>query len=119
MKNIFSGLTRRLTSWAWAKEIEVSESLVKIVELHAKDGELQIEIEQRPEVREWVARCFASLVAESPNYTEMKFELKNPTNDYEWITVLVQKGKGKTPHELRQIAELKLKNMEAFLNKEK
>jgi hypothetical protein len=35
----------------------------------------------------------------------MKFDLVAEGEKWEWLTVLIQKGNGKTPHQLRQEAE--------------
>jgi hypothetical protein len=70
------------------------------------EGGMDLKIEQDPAAAQWVAKCFASMVAKSPNYTEMKFDLCGEyRGKYEWMTVHIQKGNGKTPHQLRQEAE--------------
>jgi hypothetical protein len=55
------------------------------------------------------------MVAASPNYTEMKFDLVARGEKYEWVTVLIQKGSGKTPHQLRQEAERERDELKAIL----
>ena len=66
---------------------------------------MTLHINQNPAITRWIVECFANLVASSPNYTEMKFYLKPQKDNRGWITVLVQKGNGKTPHQLRREAE--------------
>ena len=83
--------------------MSVTEGIAQIQEYHAKPGSLEAALKLRPELSQYVAQCFAALVSQSPNYTEMKFDV-HPANG-EWITVTVQKGTGKTPHQMRQSAE--------------
>ncbi len=84
---------------------EALEAVNALEEMHAKPGSMEIAIKQNPAQAQWVAKCFASMVAASPNYTEMKFDLVAEGEKWEWLTVLIQKGNGKTPHQLRQEAE--------------
>lgn len=77
---------------------------------------MELHIEQRPEVAQWVAQCFASMVAASPNYTEMKFDVVARGSKWEWLTVLIQKGNGKTPHQLRTEAEQETARLKALLD---
>jgi hypothetical protein len=85
------------------------EGFASLRELHMKPGECEVTMNVDPAVLQRVAQCFAEMVASSPNYTEMKFEMRDPKPDaFEWITVLVQKGNGQTPHQLRQKAESEL-----------
>jgi hypothetical protein len=84
---------------------EALEAVNALEEMHAKPGSMEIAIKQNPAQAQWVAKCFASMVASSPNYTEMKFDLVAEGEKWEWLTVLIQKGNGKTPHQLRQEAE--------------
>jgi hypothetical protein len=51
----------------------------------------------------YIAHGFAALVASSPNYSELTFEPANQTG--EKVIVIVQKIKGKTPHQLKAEAE--------------
>ena len=104
---LFKYITRWLTKWAWIEEIAVSEGITVLKKLQMESGKLDLELEIDPVCQQAVARCFASMVASSPNYTEMQFGLRD-NSKYEWITVTVKKGNGKTPHALRMEAEEKL-----------
>ena len=108
MKRLFIQLVRYLSAWAWQKEIATIDSLavLKGLELDMDEGKMDIKIQQDPALAQWIAKGFVSMVAESPNYTEMKFDLSGEyRGKFEWITVHIQKGNGKTPHQLRQEAE--------------
>jgi len=109
---------RRLTRGLWLPEIEAAEADVMLKELHATEGGMEVHIKQNPHKAQWVAQCFAELVATSPNYTEMRFDTKAiKKNGVEWITVTVQKGSGKTPHELRRQAEMQLAQYRYMIEK--
>lgn len=113
---MFKRLVRWATSWAWREEIALKEGLVQLEELHAKPGGLELAIRHKPEMAQYIAQCFAELVAKSPNYTQMDFDLVAKREDgYQWLTVLIQKGSGKTPHALRLEAEQKLAIAESRL----
>ena len=88
-----------------AKEAATRESIALIEELHATPGAMQVHIKQSPAQSEYIAQCFAAMVAKSPNYTELTFRTR--TADGPQITVLVQKCDGKTPHQLRAEADAK------------
>lgn len=105
---------RFLSGWAWKQETDLAESVAIIKELHATPGAMEITVKQRPELAQWVAQCFAEMVASSPNYTEMHFDTRKPES-WEWITVTVQKGSGKTPHALRMEAECEIDRLRAIL----
>lgn len=107
-------LVRFLSRWVWQQEIELSESMAILKELHATPGAMEITVKQRPELAQWVGQCFAEMVASSPNYTEMRFDTRKPES-WEWITVTVQKGTGKTPHTLRMEAEKERDELRAIL----
>jgi hypothetical protein len=108
---MFKSTVRKLTQWAWQKELDVTNSIVKINEVHATNGEMKIGFDIDPKVQQYIAQVFASMVMESPNYTEVKFSINAKIKSkYEYITVLVQKGSGKTPHELRIQAEKELEH---------
>jgi hypothetical protein len=109
-------LVRHLSAWAWQREIELSDSMAVLEEMHARPGSMEISIKQNPAQAQWVAQCFASMVAASPNYTEMKFDLVAKGEKWEWLTVLIQKGNGKTPHQLRQEAEKERDKLRARLD---
>jgi hypothetical protein len=95
-----------MTAWAWRHEANTCDAVSAIKKLHMEPGRMDIEIEQRPEVAQWIAKCFASIVAGAPNYSEMKFDLRpEHRGEYEWVTVIIQKGSGKTPHQLREEVE--------------
>lgn len=103
---LITSAVRALTAWAWTQERETCEGLVKVKELHATEGAMELHIQNNPEVKQWVAHCFAEIVAGAPNYVEMKFDLvARKKSDWEWITVLIRKGNGKTPHQLRAEAD--------------
>lgn len=115
-------LVRRMTRWAWRKEIDTCEGMLRLKELHLKDGAMEVEFEHSPELSQWIGLCFASMVVTSPNYTEMQFQMHpNWKGERKWITVTVQKHEGKTPHQMRQEAERELsrvKNLsEEFLDR--
>lgn len=76
---------------------------------------MEAEIEQRPEAAMWMAQVFASFLVNCPNYREIQFEARNPRERFRRILVHVQKCEGKTPHELRQEAEARIKELEAQL----
>lgn len=95
-------LLKKLTASLWAEEKASHDSIVKLTELHQTENGLELHLEQHPMLAQYVAKCFASLVAEFPNYTELQFTVPR---SHQWITVTVKKGSGKTPHELRRQAE--------------
>jgi hypothetical protein len=103
-KNIIKTITRSLTKWAWHDEIETCDSLAQIERLHAEPGSMELTLRQNPAMAQWVAHCWAAMLAKSPNYTELRFECTAP-GSWDWIAVLVKKGSGKTPHQLREHAE--------------
>lgn len=105
-------IVRKLSAWAWQKEVCAVAGMVKLQEMHMTENLMEMEIKGRPELMQWIAQCFAGIIAESENYTEMKFEMIAKGSKYEWITVLVQKGNGKTPHQLRKEAEIKLRELQ-------
>lgn len=113
MRKFITTAVRYLTRWAWQKEISIVAGMAHIEEIHAQGGNrLELSIKQNPALAQYVAQCFAELVASSENYTEMRFDLKHPTA-YDGIYVLVKKFNGKTPHELRMIAEKELADLKA------
>jgi hypothetical protein len=93
---------RRKLAEAKAELEQFKDGLANLEELHATKSKMEAHIKQHPALRVLVARTFASMVADSPNYTEAKFNIRD-TED--WITVTVQKANGKTPHEKRLEAE--------------
>lgn len=99
----YTKLIRRWTRWAWQREADAAEGLAQIQEMYAKPGAMELAIKTDPALSQYIAMCFAELVRKSENYTEMKFDVQ-PANG-EWLIVTVQKGKGKTPHQMRQNAE--------------
>ena len=87
---------------------EVADSIVRLKQMTVQEGGIEMVIEQSPELAEYVAKCMALLVAKSPNYTEMTLRPSRKYLDgdkYDYITVLIQKVNGKTPHQLREEAE--------------
>ena len=107
MKPIIKQLIRKLSAWAWRREIGVvDDGLARIEKMAMDPGGMSLEIRLNSAQKQWIAQCFAEMVAASPKYTELKFDLvATDKGGYEWITVLVKKGSGKTPHQLRQDAE--------------
>jgi hypothetical protein len=103
-KNIIKSITRSLTKWAWRDEIETCDSLAEIERLHAEPGSMELTLRQNPAMAQWVAHCWAAMLAKSKNYTELRFECAMP-GTWDWIAVLIKKGSGKTPHQLREQAE--------------
>ena len=108
---------RRMTSWAWQNEIGTCEGLAEIKSLHMDEGRMEMKIQQDPAQAIWVAKCFASIVADAPNYCEMRFEpYAEWKGKWEWLTVHIQKGNGKTPHQMRLEAEAELAKLKTQLN---
>lgn len=105
-KQILTILVRHATAWAWRQEICVTKGLTKLKKLAADENGIEMEIENNPDLAKWIATCFASLVANAPNYTEMQFKTVTKYHGkWDWLTVTIQKLNGKTPHQLRQEAE--------------
>lgn len=78
------------------------DGAIKLKELHATERGMELHIEQTPELAQCVAKSFASLIADAPNYVEMQFK-PSPTkwkDKFEWVTVTVVRGTGKTAHQL-------------------
>jgi len=113
LNDLSQRLARRLSRWAWQSEINTVEGMAKLQQLHMTDGAMEMHIKQSPELAQWVAQCFAYLVADSPNYTEVKFDLVAKGSKFDWVTVLIQKGGGKTQHQLRREAEAELASLKA------
>lgn len=110
MKKLITTLVRHLSAWAWRHEIGACEGLGKLKKLSMEEGGMEMEIQSDPHLAKHIATCFASLVANSPNYTEMVFTT-NAKYHGKWdhLTVTIQKFNGKTPHELRREAEEELR----------
>ncbi len=105
-RDLLCRTARWVSSWAWQKEIKTCEGLAILKGLDMDEDKLDIKIQQDPALAQWISKCFASMVADSPNYTEMKFDLCGQyRGKYEWLTVHIQKGNGKTPHQMRLEAE--------------
>ena len=79
------------------------QSLAHFTEIHATKGGMDLHIQQHPVLREMIAKTFATMVLNSPNYTEMTFSVM--AEPEKRITVTVKKAEGKTPHQLRIEAE--------------
>lgn len=115
--NLFLRTVRYISSWAWQNEIATCEGLAVLKKLNIDENKMDIEIQQDPAVARWIAKCFASMIASSPNYTELKFDLCDQFRDkFEWITVHIQKGTGKTPHQIRQEVEHERDELRKLLN---
>lgn len=115
--SIIHRMVRWATAWAWQKEIRTCDGLAVLEGLSIEDGKMDIQIKQSPLLAQWAAKCFASLVADSPNYTEMSFDISGQyLEKWEWLTVHIQKGNGKTPHQLRQEAERERDQFRAMLD---
>lgn len=106
-------LVRKLSRFAWRKEITIADGMSEIEELHATPGKMKLHIQQRPALAQYIALGFAEIIHKSENYTELKFEVAQPTVYGEWITVTVQKNSGKTPHEFRVALELEVAKLKA------
>ncbi len=120
--DFFTKIVRRLSTFAWRKEIETCNGFayIKSFNIQSKEGneKLDITIQQKPEVAHWVGKCFASMIYDSPNYTELKFDVCGKYKDkFEWITVTVKKGNGKTPHQLKSEAERERDELKVELNR--
>lgn len=110
-------VVRWMTAWAWQKETATCEGMAVLKGLEMDDAKMDIKIQQDPALAQWIAKCFASMVADSPNYTEMKFDIAGQyRTKWEWLTVHIQKGNGKTPHQLRQEAERELAQLKSQMN---
>lgn len=108
---------RFMSSFAWRKEIGTCEGIATLKALEMDESGMDLKIQQDPAVAQWVAKCFASMVCESPNYTELKFDLCGEyKKKFEWMTVHIQKGNGKTPHQLRQEFERELTDLKRKIN---
>lgn len=109
MKKLIKRLVRYLSAWAWRQEITVSEGIAKLKKLAMDEKGMEMEIEHDPDLAKHIATCFASLVANAPNYTEMQFKtVAKYHGKWDWLTVTIQKLNGKTPHQLRREAEAEL-----------
>ena len=116
-QNAIRSVTRSISAWAWRNEIEICKGIAIIKGMGMDDDKLDMVIQQDPAIAQCVAKCFASLVAGAPNYTELTFELcEKYKGKYEHITVLIQKINGKTPHQLRIDAERERDDLRAQLN---
>ena len=115
-KKMIKKIIRKLTSWAWEEEISVYNGLAKITKLNMDENSANIEIEHNRELGKRLSLAFASLLLESPNYTEMKLDLKNPVKDFEYINVHIQKSSGKTPHQIRRELEIKINLMKGVIS---
>lgn len=62
-------MVRRISSWAWKKEIATCDGLAVLKGLEMDESKMDIKIQQDPALAQWIAKCFASMVADSPNYT--------------------------------------------------
>lgn len=92
----------------------LESSIARIEELHATPGKMDVEFKLNPALKEYLLRCFAEILADAPNYTESKFELTGHSNgEAKWITVTVLKSFGKTPHELRKVAEAEVARLKS------
>ncbi len=120
---MFKNLVRRLTSWAWQDEVAIRDGIARLKTLHMTEGGIEMDIKVHPAQKEHIAHCFAAMVADSPNYTEVKYDFYAKKQDgHEWVIVTVQKGSGKTPHQLRMEAENKLadanQTIASYVNRE-
>ena len=62
-------IVRWLTRWAWATEIRQVEGIALVEEMHAVPGMMELTLKRSPAQREWICKCFASLLVGSQNYT--------------------------------------------------
>lgn len=88
---------------------ELMGQVAAIDELHAVPGSMEAHIKMNPGLSEMIGMCFASIVAKSPNYTEMTYKPRHGgacvDGQEVFYTVTVQKVEGLTPHQLRLRAE--------------
>lgn len=97
---------RFLSSWAWAHERGAIEGFALLKSMKMDDRTLDMAIQTQPEMAQYVGKCFAAMVANSPNYTEMQFTVNEKYHGkWEHLTVTIQKFNGKTPHQLKVEAE--------------
>jgi hypothetical protein len=115
---IITRFVRWLTRWAWKKELEATENIATLEKLAMSGNYAELELKAKsPALHRHLCRSLAAIVAESPNYTEMKFDVVSDHEDGKiWVTVLVQKGSGLTPHELRREAEARIAELQKELD---
>lgn len=110
-------------SWLISKLREVDgemehfkESSALLKELHITENGIEAHVEANPEISKLIAHAFVSMVASSPNYTEMTFEPKTVEHkgQFDCITVTIQKVKGKTPHQKRMEAEAQVTDLKSL-----
>lgn len=116
--SLLKRIVRELTAWAWQHELNCTDSMVKLRSMSMDEQGLDMTIQQQPELAQYVGKCFAAMVFDSPNYTEMYFDINSKFRDkYQGITVHVQKVNGQTPHQLRLKAEQERDALRRELNK--
>ena len=118
MKKLLTNIVRWSTRWAWEKEAGTAEGFAKITEMHANNEGMEVIFEQDPALAQYIGMAMASMVAEAPNYCEMSFTPKVKWKGrHQFITITVQKTSGKTPHQLRMVAESEVIRLKALLAK--
>ena len=80
---------------------------ISLVDLLVKDG--KIDATFKTEFAKIPCAWCVDVIGDAPNYVEIS--LSSVDADGEKYTVTVQKSSGKTPHELRQIAEQKVADL--------
>ena len=116
--NWFVRAIRKMTARCWRHEISCTEGIAVLEEFHAEPGKMEVSIKNRPELQQYIALIFGEMIANSPNYTEMNFDLvKKGPDTWQWMTIIVQKRNGLTPHQLRLKAESALARMRVDFQK--
>ncbi len=104
--NIITRAIRAATAWAWRHEITICEGVVKLTEIHMTEQSAELAFKQDPLLAKHIATCFAHLVWNAPNYVECQFNLPaSYKGKFEHLYVLIRKGEGKTPHQMREAAD--------------
>lgn len=80
---------------------------ISLVDLLIKDGKMDATF--KTEFAKILCAWCVDVMGDAPNYVEIS--LSSVDSDGEKYTVTVQKNSGKTPHELRQIAEQKVADL--------
>lgn len=103
----YTRLTRWATRWAWQKEINALDNIAWFKELSLDEHKLQGEVILTDGMAQVIAHAFAEATFNTPNYVEYQFEPRAVRHRDQWAktVITVKKHTGKTPHELRRIAE--------------
>jgi hypothetical protein len=114
-RKAFALFIRELTAWAWAREIAITEGCAVIEKINSGSGGWDLEIKTNPDLGKAFGQALANMVCSAPNYMEMQFLVNDPKDPFKYVTVLVQKHPGETPHQMRQRAEKERDELKAQL----